>query len=223
MRIDSALAPGAPILRSYDLVNWEYAGHSVPSLDFGSAAYNLTGGRAYVKGIWASTLNYRPSNSTYYWLGCTEFNRTYVYTASAVDGAWTKRARINNCYYDAGLLVDEPEAREPDLEVIERPADLLRALGNDRQGALHDVRRDPEADDHAGGHRERHTHRGDVGTDTELRSFLGPHADQPADALAGRDGREADPIVHAARRRTAQGSAIAVYPPLTGRMTYCLP
>lgn len=100
-------SPGAPILRSYDLVHWEYAGHAVPSLDFDSNAYNLTGGRAYVKGIWASAFNYRRSNSTYYWLGCVEFNRTYVYTASAVDGTWTKRSQINNCYYDAGLLVDD--------------------------------------------------------------------------------------------------------------------
>ncbi|WP_431918253.1 RICIN domain-containing protein [Nonomuraea jabiensis] len=99
-------SPGAPILRSYNLVDWEYAGHSVPRLDFNSGAYDLNGGRAYVKGIWASTLNYRPSNSTYYWIGCVEFNRTYVYTASAVDGTWTKRSQINNCYYDAGLLVD---------------------------------------------------------------------------------------------------------------------
>jgi len=99
-------SPGAPVLRSYDLVHWEFIGHAVPNLDFGSNAYNLTGGRAYVKGIWASALNYRPANSTYYWLGCIEFNRTYVYTASAVDGTWTKRSQINNCYYDAGLLVD---------------------------------------------------------------------------------------------------------------------
>jgi beta-xylosidase len=100
-------SPGAPILRSYDLVNWEYAGHSVPRLDFGSSRYDLSGGRAYVKGIWASTLNYRPSNRTYYWIGCIEFNRTYVYTATAVDGTWTKRSEIPGCYYDAGLLVDD--------------------------------------------------------------------------------------------------------------------
>ncbi|WP_196438864.1 RICIN domain-containing protein [Planomonospora sp. ID67723] len=99
-------SPGAPILRSYNLVDWEYAGHSVPRLDFDSGAYDLNGGRAYVKGIWASALNHRPSNSTYYWIGCVEFNRTYVYTASAVDGTWTKRSQINNCYYDAGLLID---------------------------------------------------------------------------------------------------------------------
>ena len=102
-------SPGAPILRSYDLVNWEYAGHSVPRLDFDDSGYDLSGGRKYVKGIWASTLGYRKSNSTYYWLGCTEFNRTYVYTAGAVDGTWTKKARINGCYYDAGLLIDDDD------------------------------------------------------------------------------------------------------------------
>jgi beta-xylosidase len=99
-------SPGAPILRSYDLVNWEYAGHSVPRLDFDSAAYDLSGSRAYVKGIWASAFNYRPSDATYYWLGCTEFNRTYVYSAKAVDGTWTKKSKINKCYYDAGMLFD---------------------------------------------------------------------------------------------------------------------
>ncbi|MEQ4305268.1 family 43 glycosylhydrolase [Plantactinospora sp. B6F1] len=99
-------SPGAPILRSYDLVNWEFAGHSVPRLDFGSK-YDLSGGRAYVDGIWASTLNYRQSNQTYYWAGCIDFAQTHIYTASAVDGTWTRHATIPNCYYDAGLLIDD--------------------------------------------------------------------------------------------------------------------
>ncbi|WP_260479354.1 family 43 glycosylhydrolase [Kibdelosporangium aridum] len=47
-------SPGAPILRSYDLVNWEFAGHAVPSLDFGSK-YDVNGSRGYVRG--AFTLN----------------------------------------------------------------------------------------------------------------------------------------------------------------------
>jgi beta-xylosidase len=102
-------SPGAPILRSYDLVNWEFAGHSVPSLDFGTK-YDLTGGqRAYVKGIWASTLAYRPSNRTYYWAGCVEFNDTFVYTAASVSGPWNRHAQIDNCYYDAGMLVDDDD------------------------------------------------------------------------------------------------------------------
>ncbi|HKP56796.1 MAG TPA: glycoside hydrolase 43 family protein, partial [Polyangiales bacterium] len=101
-------SPGAPILRSYDLVNWEYAGHAVPVLDF-SAKYDLSGGQAYVKGIWASTLQYRPRNKTFYWLGCIEFSKTYVYTAPAVEGPWQEHPAINNCYYDAGMLVDDDD------------------------------------------------------------------------------------------------------------------
>jgi beta-xylosidase len=99
-------SPGAPILRSYDLVHWEYVGHSVPTLDF-SPAYDLKGGSAYVKGTWASFLGYRKSNRTFYWGGCIEFSRTYIYTAPAIEGPWQRKAVLNKCYYDAGLLIDD--------------------------------------------------------------------------------------------------------------------
>ncbi|ONI87651.1 glycoside hydrolase [Saccharothrix sp. ALI-22-I] len=99
-------SPGAPILRSYDLVNWEFAGHSVPRLDFG-AKYDMSGGRGYVRGIWASFLNYRKSNKTFYWGGCVDFGQTHIYTAAAVDGQWSKHTTIDKCYYDAGMLVDD--------------------------------------------------------------------------------------------------------------------
>jgi beta-xylosidase len=101
-------SPGAPVLRSYDLVHWEFAGHSVPRLDFGSK-YDLTGGRGYVRGVWASFLNYRKSNNTFYWGGCVDFNKTYIYTATSVEGPWNQHTTINNCYYDAGLLVDDDD------------------------------------------------------------------------------------------------------------------
>ncbi len=98
-------SPGAPILRSYDLVNWEFAGHSVPRLDFG-AKYDLNGGRGYVRGIWASSLAYRPRNRTFYWLGQIDFARTFLYSAPSVEGPWSQLASLGNVYYDAGLLVD---------------------------------------------------------------------------------------------------------------------
>ncbi|WP_416974140.1 glycoside hydrolase 43 family protein [Streptomyces sp. 4F14] len=98
-------SPGAPILRSYDLVNWEFAGHSVPRLDFG-AKYDLNGARGYVRGVWASSLAYRPGNRTFYWLGQIDFARTYLYSAPSVEGPWSQLASLGNVYYDAGLLVD---------------------------------------------------------------------------------------------------------------------
>ncbi|MFJ4693761.1 glycoside hydrolase 43 family protein [Streptomyces sp. NPDC088766] len=101
-------SPGAPVLRSYDLVNWEFAGHSVPVLDFGSK-YDLNGGRGYVRGIWASSLAHRNSNRTFYWLGQIDFARTYLYTATSVEGPWNRHATIANAYYDAGLLFDDDD------------------------------------------------------------------------------------------------------------------
>ncbi|WP_234343368.1 glycoside hydrolase 43 family protein [Streptomyces sp. NRRL F-5123] len=101
-------SPGAPILRSYDLVHWEFAGHSVPSLDFGSK-YDLNGGRGYVRGVWASFLNYRKSDKTFYWGGCIDFDKTYIYTATSVEGPWSRRTTIDNCYYDAGLMIDDDD------------------------------------------------------------------------------------------------------------------
>lgn len=102
-------SPGAPVLRSYDLVSWEYIGHSVPALEW-SPKYNLTGGeRAYVKGIWASTMRYRRSNGRWYWLGCVESARTYVYTAPAATGPWSLASTLDVCFYDAGLLIDDDD------------------------------------------------------------------------------------------------------------------
>lgn len=101
-------SPGAPILKSYDLVNWDYIGHAVPTLPWG-AKYNLTDGQAYVKGIYASTLRYRPSNGLWYWIGCVEYATTYVWTAPSVTGPWTQSATISTCYYDCGLLIDDDD------------------------------------------------------------------------------------------------------------------
>ncbi|KAG9040464.1 hypothetical protein FS837_000595 [Tulasnella sp. UAMH 9824] len=99
-------SPGAPILRSYDLFNWEYIGHSVPTLDFGNA-YSLIGGQAYVQGIWASFFGYHSSKNTWFWGGCIDFAKTYIYSASSVTGPWSRLTTINKCYYDSGLLVDD--------------------------------------------------------------------------------------------------------------------
>ncbi|KAI1867666.1 hypothetical protein JX265_007468 [Neoarthrinium moseri] len=116
-----AYSPGAPILKSYDLANWTPVSHSVPSLDFGSTKYNLASSsdRAYVKGIWASTMRYRESTDTFYWIGCIEFSKTYIYTASGTNARnnngevdswdWKQAAVLDTCYYDCGLLIDDDD------------------------------------------------------------------------------------------------------------------
>lgn len=106
-----AFSPGAPILKSGDLVNWQYIGHSVPRLDFNDPeAYSLENGKqAYVQGIWASSMRYRESDDTWYWIGCVDFNKTYIYTASSPTDEWTLAQTIDRCYYDCGLLFDDSD------------------------------------------------------------------------------------------------------------------
>ncbi|KAJ7824552.1 family 43 glycosyl hydrolase [Mycena olivaceomarginata] len=82
-------SPGAPILQSFDLVNWEYIGHAVPSLSWSSKYSLLNGQRAYIEGIYASTMRFRQSNGLWYWIGCVEFSTTFIYTAHSVTGPWT--------------------------------------------------------------------------------------------------------------------------------------
>lgn len=77
----------------------------MPRLDFG-AKYDLNGARGYVRGVWASSLAYRPSNRTFYWLGQIDFAKMYVHTATAAEGPWSRHATIDTPYYDAGLRVD---------------------------------------------------------------------------------------------------------------------
>ncbi|KAH6640810.1 glycosyl hydrolase [Chaetomium tenue] len=105
-------SPAAPILRSYDLVDWEFVGHSIPRQNFGDG-YDLppTGERAYRGGTWASTLRYRESNKTWYWIGCTNFYLTWVFTAPNPEGPWTQAANYGGgvCFYDNGLLIDDDD------------------------------------------------------------------------------------------------------------------
>ncbi|GJC91311.1 glycosyl hydrolase family 43 protein [Colletotrichum higginsianum] len=105
-------SPGAPILRSLDLVNWEPVGHSIPRMNFGDG-YDLPPGgpRAYRGGTWASTLRYRESDGLWYWIGCTNFWITWVFTASSVEGPWYNRANFGGgtCMYDNGLLIDDDD------------------------------------------------------------------------------------------------------------------
>lgn len=100
-------SPGAPLLRSYDLVHWEYVSHSVPVLDF-DPSYDMSRGRSYVNGIWASTLQYRKSNKTFYWMGCMHnAGGGWVFTAKSPEGPWEKHK--GGCYYDMGLLIDDDD------------------------------------------------------------------------------------------------------------------
>ncbi len=94
--------PGATILKSYDLVNWEYCCNPLQKIE-NSACYNLDGCNRYSHGQWASSLKY--NNDTFYLHFNTLDEGSYLLTTQDIEGTWSKR-KLTGSYYDAGLLFD---------------------------------------------------------------------------------------------------------------------
>lgn len=100
------MAPGVPIMKSKDLVNWKlinYAYNTLDSVD----AMNLDNGKStYGKGSWASCLRYH--NGTYYVSTFAQTtNKTYIYSTKNLEkGPW-KTISFGPAYHDHTLFFDD--------------------------------------------------------------------------------------------------------------------
>jgi Beta-xylosidase len=97
--------PGATILKSHDLVNWEYCSNPLEKIE-STDCYNLDGCNRYSHGQWASSLKYH--KGTYYLHFNTLDEGSYLLTATNPEGPWTKR-KLANSFYDAGLFFDDDD------------------------------------------------------------------------------------------------------------------
>ena len=95
--------PGATILKSPDLVHWEYCAQPLKML-LDDDAYNLRNGKnAYARGMWASSIKHH--DGKFYLLVNGNDHRAWLLTATDPEGEWTVR-RLSRNYYDPGLLFD---------------------------------------------------------------------------------------------------------------------
>lgn len=97
--------PGGAILRSYDLINWEFAGRVFDELG-GLPCEKLVGDmNSYRKGMWAAALRYH-EGLFYVLFTAFETESSFIFTCDRVDGHWTKHVIPEICH-DAGLLFDD--------------------------------------------------------------------------------------------------------------------
>lgn len=97
--------PGAPILRSFDLLHWEVLTYVYDKLD-DTPAERLDGEKSiYGKGMWAASL--RHHNNRFY-VCFTAFNngKTYIFSADNIMGPWQK-TELDGCYHDSSLFFDD--------------------------------------------------------------------------------------------------------------------
>lgn len=97
--------PGCVILRSYDLIHWEYLTRVYDTLD-DTPAQRLEGGQnAYGKGMWAATIRYH-EGTFYICFVANDTHKTYLYRAESILGPW-KKSLIEGFYHDSSLLFDD--------------------------------------------------------------------------------------------------------------------
>ncbi len=95
--------PGVTILKSRDLVNWEYCSNAVQRFDY-SPCYDLHGCNRYGHGQWATSLKYH--NGKFYLLFITLDEGGFLCTAEKAEGPWQIR-KLPKGFYDPGLFFDD--------------------------------------------------------------------------------------------------------------------
>ncbi len=97
--------PGAAILRSYDLLNWEVLTYVYEELD-NTLGQCLEGNEhAYAQGMWAASLRYH-KGKFYVAFIANDTHKTYLYQADSIMGPW-KKQNIEGFYHDLSLLFDD--------------------------------------------------------------------------------------------------------------------
>lgn len=99
------LMPGAPVMRSKDLVNWEIISYLFDE-NKDSPLYDLEGGTVYGHGQWASSLRYH-NGRFYAFFATNRPSKSYIYSTDNPAGMWKKIGELNAGHHDASLLFDD--------------------------------------------------------------------------------------------------------------------
>lgn len=99
------LMPGAPIMRSKDLVNWETVSYVFDRLT-DTPKYDMKEGTVYGRGQWATSLRYHKGKFYAYFSPNDEPFKGYLYSAGNPAGKWELVARLPH-FHDASFLFDD--------------------------------------------------------------------------------------------------------------------
>ncbi len=103
------LMPGAPVMASKDLKNWETVGYIFDRLT-DSPKYDLLQGTVYGRGQWATSLKYH-KGKFYALLAPNEqgaMGDTYIFSAEKAEGPWNLVSRMRH-FHDCSLFFDDDE------------------------------------------------------------------------------------------------------------------
>ena len=97
--------PGCVILRSYNLIDWEFASYVYDKLETTNGQLLMDNRGIYGKGMWAASLNYH-DDKFYVSFVANDTHKTYLFTADKIEGPWI-RSEIKGFYHDMSLFWDD--------------------------------------------------------------------------------------------------------------------
>jgi beta-xylosidase len=99
------LSPGAPIMKSYDLVNWEIVNYVFDRASIGDSFSLRNGQNSYGQGQWASSLRYH-DGMYYVAFNTNNLGGAYIYRTDDIEnGAW-QRTALGRGLHDPSLFFD---------------------------------------------------------------------------------------------------------------------
>ena len=99
------LMPGAPVMRSKDLVNWELTGYVFDKLH-DTPKYDMEGGTVYGRGQWATSLRYHDGKFYVLFSPNDQPFRSFIYTTEDPMKGWTLHSRMKH-FHDSSLFFDD--------------------------------------------------------------------------------------------------------------------
>lgn len=99
------LMPGAPVMKSKDLVNWEIISYVFDKLT-DTPNYDLKNGTVYGRGQWASSIRYHNGKFYVFFSPNDKPHKGYIYSATDPAGKWELVSRTPH-FHDASLFFDD--------------------------------------------------------------------------------------------------------------------
>ena len=100
------MAPGVPIMKSYDLINWETVSYCYFTMEDTDHNKLIGNNHMYSQGTWASALSYK-DGMFYVVVPSPTSNKTYFFHNDDPENKPWTRYEHNTRYHDCGLLLDD--------------------------------------------------------------------------------------------------------------------
>jgi beta-xylosidase len=137
------MAPGVPIMKSKDLINWEIVSYAYEVLDTIDALTLENGMNAYGRGSWASCIRYH-NNTFYISTFSATTGRTHIYSTKDIENGPWKAISFKPSYHDNTLFFDD-DGRvyliygNRRLRIVELKSDLSGSLPDTDQVLIENV------------------------------------------------------------------------------------